>query len=180
MPKNSRRRTGRTVLRDLLTYGTVAAALPALTGCGAPAHVSRGPVQDARPSQIAGTWRYAEGAEVVFRADGTAEVTMLDGQEVDYERDWRISGPATWELTADQPAGRTPGQHVRLYLPERFGAEWRSVAEAWDGTQREAAPPPEAYTWMFELRRDERGGLELYFYIGHWSDHVTYVLEKEA
>ncbi|MFF5487463.1 hypothetical protein ACFY7Y_24460 [Streptomyces virginiae] len=180
MPKNSRRRTGRTVLRDLLTYGTVAAALLALTGCGAPAQVSRGPVENARSSQIAGTWRYAEGAEVVFRADGTAEVTLLDGQEADYDRDWRISGPATWELTADQPAGRTPGQHVRLYLPERFGAEWRSVAEAWDGTQREAAPPPESYTWMFELRRDERGLLELYFYIGHWSDKVTYVLEKEA
>lgn len=44
----------------------------------------------------------------------------------------------------------------------------------------EAAPPPEAYTWMFELRRDERGGLELYFYVGHWSRNVTYVLEKEA
>lgn len=44
----------------------------------------------------------------------------------------------------------------------------------------EAAPPPEAYTWMFELRRDERGRLELYFYIGHWSDKVTYVLEKQA
>ncbi|MFG2975369.1 hypothetical protein ACGFYY_20600 [Streptomyces sp. NPDC048331] len=180
MPKNSRRRTGRTVLRDLLTYGIAATALLTLTGCGAPAHVSRGPVQDARPSQISGTWRYAEGAEVVFRADGTAEVTMLDGQEADYDRDWRISGPATWELTSDQPAGRTPGQHVRLYLPERDGAMWRSTVEAWDGTQREAAPPPEAYTWMFELRRDERDRLELYFYVGRWSENVTYVLEKEA
>ncbi|MET9604550.1 hypothetical protein ABZZ17_05715 [Streptomyces sp. NPDC006512] len=163
-----------TVLRNLLAYGVLVAALLTMTGWNTQ-HSAPGPVPavyDADLSEIVGTWRCVEGTAVVFRADGSASVTLLDGQERDYAAGWRLSGPASWKLTSDdQPAGRNLGQHLRLDLPAATGTATRS------GTTTRA---PGRYSWTFELRRDERRTLELYFFLGPAQGHGAYVLEKDA
>uniref|UniRef100_A0AAU2JNR1 Lipoprotein n=1 Tax=Streptomyces sp. NBC_00049 TaxID=2903617 RepID=A0AAU2JNR1_9ACTN len=174
MPKNSRPRIVDTILRNLLAYGVVVAALLTMAGCDVRLQPTEPAVFDARSSEVVGTWRCVEGTEIDFHSDGTATVTLLDGQEYDYDHGWRISGPATWKLTAEQPAGWNLGQHLRLDLPARTHSGTRAAVG------REAKPAPERYDWVFELRRDERRGLELYFYLGNSGDNVVYVLEKDA
>ncbi|MER7467118.1 hypothetical protein [Streptomyces sp. NPDC097981] len=163
-----------TILRNLLAYGVAVAALLAMTGGDPNTHRSAPAVYDARTDEIVGTWRCVEGTEVVFRADGTAAVTLLDGQERDYAHGWRLSGSGTWKLISRQPAGRNYGQHVRLHLPAPTGTAARSGAPA---ARRSA---PERYKWTFELRRDGRQTLELYFFFGDPDARGTYVLEKDA
>ncbi|MFC9296457.1 hypothetical protein ACFTWH_12450 [Streptomyces sp. NPDC057011] len=174
MPKDSRPRIVDTILRNLLAYGVCVAALLTMAGCNPQLSASVPAVYDARASEIIGTWRCVEGTEVVFHPDRTATVTLLDGQEYDYEGGWRISGPATWRLTAEQPAGWNLGQHVRLDLPARTGAAARG------GVQEARQPAPDRYLWTFELRRDERQTLELYFFFGDPAARSSYVLEKDA
>lgn len=43
----------------------------------------------------------------------------------------------------------------------------------------ERAPAPVAYTWTFELRRDNKEELELYFFFGDPDSRSTYVLTRE-
>lgn len=167
-----------TVLRNLLAYGVLTCALLAMTGGWDPQRQAARPVPavyDADISEIVGTWRCVDGTEVVFRADGSADVTLLDGQERDYAAGWRLSGPGSWRLTAEQPAGRTLGQHLRLRLPAPTATAVRAGAAP-------PAPAPQRYAWTFELRRDERGALELYFsfFLGTGPARGAYVLEKDA
>ncbi|MFD0355441.1 hypothetical protein ACFVHW_17150 [Streptomyces sp. NPDC127110] len=167
-----------TVLRNLLAYGVLTCALLAMTGGWDPQRHDARPVPavyDADISEIVGTWRCVDGTEVVFRADGSAEVTLLDGQDRDYAAGWRLSGPGSWRLTGRQPAGRMLGQHLRLRLP----APTATAARAGAGPPKRA---PERYAWTFELRRDERGALELYFgfFPGTGPARGAYVLEKDA
>lgn len=164
-----------TVLRNLLAYAVLVAALLTVTGY-APLDADPVPaVFDAKTTEVIGTWRCVEGTEVVFRSDGTATVTLLDGQERDYDTGWRLSGPATWKLTGAQPAGRNLGQHVRLDLPARTGSATRAELRH----ETDHPPPPEAYRWTFELRRDERQSLELYFFYGAPGARGAYVLERD-
>ncbi|MFD3872544.1 hypothetical protein [Streptomyces sp. NPDC058623] len=162
-----------TALRNLLAYGVLVAALLAMTGWN-PQRSALGPVPavyDARLSEIVGTWRCVDGTVVVFHAGGAASVTLLDGQERDYAAGWRLSGPATWTLTDDRSAGRNLGQHLRLDLPAATGTATRSNT---------VTRTPGRYSWTFELRRDERRTLELYFFLGPAQGHGAYVLEKDA
>lgn len=170
-----------TVLRNLLAYGLLTCALLAMTGGWDPQRHAVHPVPavyDADISEIVGTWRCVDGTEVVFRADGSADVTLLDGQERDYAAGWRLSGPGSWRLTAEQPAGRTLGQHLRLRLPAPSATAARAGAAPAAG----APQAPQRYAWTFELRRDERGALELYFsfFLGTGPARGAYVLEKDA
>ncbi|AWZ04869.1 MULTISPECIES: hypothetical protein [unclassified Streptomyces] len=88
------------------------------------------PARLLRPTpQFVGTWRCVEGTEVVFRADGTASVTLLDGQERDYDSGWRVSGPATWTLPAAQPAGWNERRGLELYFYGDPGARSPYVLE---------------------------------------------------
>lgn len=130
-------------------------------------------VYDARSDEIVGTWRCVGGTEVVFRGDGSATVTLLDGQERDYDHGWRLSGSGTWKLISREPAGWNYGQHVRLHLPAPAFAGARGGAP-----DRQAAPA--RYKWTFELRRDHRQTLELYFFLGDPGARSAYVLEKDA
>ncbi|MEV7728999.1 hypothetical protein AB0P15_30310 [Streptomyces sp. NPDC087917] len=162
-----------TILRNLLAYGVLVSALLAMTGWD-PRSYAATPVPavyDADLSEIVGTWRCVEGTVVVFRADGSSSVTLLDGQERDYAAGWRLSGPARWHLTEDRRAGRNLGQHLRLVLPAATGTATRS------GTVTKA---PGRYAWTFELRRDERRTLELYFFLDSVHQRGSYVLEKDA
>ncbi|MCX5199095.1 hypothetical protein OOK31_35305 [Streptomyces sp. NBC_00249] len=167
-----------TVLRNLLAYGVLVAALLAMAG-GKPHHYEAGPVpavHDADITEIIGTWRCVDGTEVVFRADGSASVTLLDGQERDYAAGWRLSGPARWRLTDGPGQGLGRGQHLRLDLPAATGTASRA------GTVTKA---PGRYTWTFELRRDARKTLELYFFLANGTGsgpgrRGSYVLEKDA
>ncbi|MFF4100875.1 hypothetical protein [Streptomyces sp. NPDC001903] len=155
MPRNSGGpRVVDTILRNLLAYGIAVAALLTMAGGNPHTHRSTPAVYDARTDEIVGTWRCVEGTEVVFRADGTASVTLLNGQERDYDHGWRLSGTGTWKLISREPAGWNYGQHVRLRLPD-------------------------LYKWTFELRRDDRQTLELYFFYGDPDARSAYVLEKD-
>ncbi|MFB6809727.1 hypothetical protein [Streptomyces sp. NPDC056387] len=165
-----------TVLRNLLAYGVAVAALLALAGGDPHLHRAVPAVYDARTDEIVGTWHCVEGTEVVFRADGSATVTDLDGQERDWDHGWRLSGTGTWKLLGRVPAGWNYGQHVRLHLSAPTGSGARG------GTPPPPVPQaaPARYAWTFELRRDRRQTLELYFFYGDPGARSAYVLEKDA
>ncbi|MGJ3560089.1 hypothetical protein ACR6C2_21785 [Streptomyces sp. INA 01156] len=38
---------------------------------------------------------------------------------------------------------------------------------------------PKTYTWTFELERDDREALRLYFFFGDPDSRSTYILERE-
>ncbi|MFE0511023.1 hypothetical protein [Streptomyces sp. NPDC058964] len=42
----------------------------------------------------------------------------------------------------------------------------------------DSPPAPRTYTWTFELRRDDRKALELYFFFGDPDSRSTYVLQR--
>lgn len=174
MPENSRPRVVDTILRNLLAYGVTVAALLTMAGCNPHTYRAAPAVYDAKAAEIVGTWRCVDGTEVVFHSDGTAAVTLLDGQELDYDHGWRLTGSGTWKLISRQPAGWNYGQHVRLDLPARTATGARGDVPA----ARQSAP--EHYLWTFELRRDARQALELYFFFGDPSAQSAYVLEKDA
>ncbi|MFI5634424.1 hypothetical protein ACIA8E_34715 [Streptomyces sp. NPDC051664] len=125
---------------------------------------------------IAGSWLCIE---VTLRSDGKALIHLLDGQEFDFDDRWRLSGTGTWELT-DERMGWNDGQHVRVALASRTASAIRAPdpTEPLDGPA-ERAPAPEAYTWTFELRRDNREQLELYFFFGDPDSRSTYVLTRD-
>ncbi|MGW6705714.1 hypothetical protein ACWGDE_12610 [Streptomyces sp. NPDC054956] len=175
MAETSRPRIVDTILRNLLAYAVCVAALLTMAGCNPMTYDPVPAVFDARAAEIVGTWRCVEGTEVVFRADGTASVTLLDGQERDYDGGWRVSGSATWKLTGAQPAGWKFGQHVRLDLPARSGSAVRADVRH----ETDPPPAPQSYRWTFELRRDERQRLELYFFYGDPGSRSPYVLERD-
>ncbi|WP_251059263.1 MULTISPECIES: hypothetical protein [unclassified Streptomyces] len=172
-PEKSGPRVVDTVLRNLLAYGLIVAALLTMAGGDPHTYDAAPAVYDAKNAEIVGTWRCVDGTEVVFHSDGTAAVTLLDGQELDYDHGWRLTGPGTWELVSRRPAGWNYGQHVLLHLPARTAAAARG-----DVPPRRSAP--ERYLWTFELRRDARQALELYFFFGDPSARSAYVLEKDA
>ncbi|THA36864.1 hypothetical protein E6W17_23865 [Streptomyces sp. A1547] len=161
------------MLRNLLAYGITVAALLTMAGGNPHTHHTAPAVYDARADEIVGTWRCVGGTEVVFRADGSAAVTLLDGQERDYDHGWRLSGSGTWKLIGREPAGWNYGQHVRLHLPAPASAGAR-------GDAPDRQPAPARYKWTFELRRDHRQTLELYFFLGEPGARSAYVLEKDA
>ncbi|MFE3941093.1 hypothetical protein ACFXPV_04310 [Streptomyces sp. NPDC059118] len=139
--------------------------MPAVTGVSA--------------AEIVGAWRCVDGAEVTMRADGTATVKQLDGQEFVFDRQWRMSGTGTWELT-DRPMGWNDGQHVSLSVSRRTSSTWRDPADAANGVavggdSRE--PVPDSYTWTLELERRKKG-LALYFFYSDPDNRNTYYLEK--
>ncbi|WP_371644444.1 hypothetical protein OG974_24150 [Streptomyces sp. NBC_00597] len=169
-----------TILRNLLAYGVAVAALLALAGGDPHTHATVPAVYDARADEIVGTWRCVEGTEVVFRADGTATVTDLRGQERDYDLGWRLSGTGSWKLIGKEPAGWNYGQHVRLHLPAPTGAGARSGTPPQPAPQSAPQSAPARYKWTFELRRDRRQTLELFFYYGDPEARSAYVLEKDA
>ncbi|MGO4458350.1 hypothetical protein AB4039_13740 [Streptomyces sp. M-16] len=178
LPRAPRERGPRivdTILRNLLAYGVLVAALLTMTGWNPQQGTPPVPaVYDADLSEIVGTWRCVDGTQVVFRADGSASVTLLDGQERDYAAGWRLSGPGRWRLTGDRDSGRSLGQHLRLVLPAATGTATRA------GTVTQA---PGRYSWTFELRRDAHRSLELYFFFGNGTGpgrRGAYVLEKDA
>ncbi|MFI5770097.1 hypothetical protein ACIA74_16370 [Streptomyces sp. NPDC051658] len=114
-----------------------------------------------------------------MRADGSATVKQLDGQDFDFDRQWRMSGTGTWELT-DRPMGWSDGQHVSLSVTRRTSSAWREPADAADeaavdGDFRE--PAPDSYTWTLELERRKKG-LALYFFYSDPDNRNTYYLEK--
>ncbi|MCF4138853.1 hypothetical protein L1856_22110 [Streptomyces sp. Tue 6430] len=154
------------------------ACLLVLVGCNPHAYDEVPALHDAKRAEIVGSWLCADRTEVTLRPDGTAAVRLLDGQEFDFDDGWRLSGTGVWELT-DEPTGWNDGQHVRLTLTSPTASTTRTP----DPAGRPAPPtgnepPPETYTWTFELRRDDENRLALYFFFGDPDSRSTYVLEK--
>ncbi|MFB7243586.1 hypothetical protein ACFCYX_14105 [Streptomyces populi] len=149
-----------------------------LVGCDPHMYDEVPAVRDAKRAEIVGTWRCLDGTEVALRADGTAGVRLLDGQEFDYDDRWRVSGTGAWELT-DERAGWNDGRHVRLTLTSRTASATRAPGpgerpDPPDGHE----PAPDTYTWTFELRRDDKKRLLLYFFFGDPDSRSAYVMER--
>ncbi|MFI1440542.1 hypothetical protein [Streptomyces fructofermentans] len=166
--------------RGWLATPAACVLLAALAGCTPHMYDEVPAVQDAKRSEVSGTWIGAERTNVVLRPDGKADIRLLDGQEWDFDERWRLSGTGTWQLT-DEPAGWNDGRHVRLTLTSRT-----SVAQRVPDPDEPVAPmteepeTPTTYTWTFELRRDRTKALGLYFFFGDPDSRSTYALEREA
>jgi hypothetical protein len=159
--------------------GAVLLVLLPLSGCVPGQYADVPAVTRATAAEIVGTWRCVDGTEVTMRADGTAAVKQLDGQEFDFDSQWRISGTGTWELT-DRPMGWSDGQHVSLSVTRRTSSAWREPADAADEVAvdgNSGEPAPDSYTWPLELERREKA-LALNFFYSDPDNHNAYYLEK--
>ncbi|MFE1289977.1 hypothetical protein [Streptomyces sp. NPDC058751] len=154
------------------------ACLLLLVGCNPHMYDEVPAVRDAKRAEIVDSWRSVDGTEVTLRADGTAGIRLLDGQEFDFDDGWRVSGTGTWKLTGER-AGWNDGQHVRLTLTSRTASTTRTPgpgerADPPDGLR----PAPDTYTWTFELQRNDKKRLLLYFFFGDPDSRSAYVLER--
>ncbi|MFE5595862.1 hypothetical protein [Streptomyces sp. NPDC056549] len=144
-----------------------------LTACAGPYQYYEGTgLHDATTAEIAGAWENVEGTRVVLRADGTALLDRLDGQHFDFEDGWRLSGTGTWQL-----ADGDGGQFVRLALTARTRVETRPGMTA---AAPSAPEPPSTYSWSFDVDRDEREALVLFFFYGDPDIGNTYVMTRET
>ncbi|MER7716949.1 hypothetical protein ABTX99_08340 [Streptomyces flaveolus] len=149
-----------------------------LAGCNPRMYDDVPAPRDVRRTEVVGSWDGYDRTNVVLRPDGTADIRLLDGQELDFDARWRVSGTGRWSLT-DEPAGWNDGPHVRLTLASRTATATRTPApdEPPGPVDAPGAAPP-AYMWTFELRRDGSGALELYFFFGDPDSRSTYVLQR--
>ncbi|MGW3661127.1 hypothetical protein ACWD6R_38270 [Streptomyces sp. NPDC005151] len=154
------------------------ACLFVLVGCNPHMYDEVPAVHDAKRAEIVGSWLCSDGTEVTLRPDGKAVIRLLDGEEFDFDDGWRLSGTGAWERT-DERTGWNDGQHVRLTLTSRTASATRAPdpGERLDALG-EHAPAPETYTWTFELQRDNREQLMLYFFFGDPDSRSAYVLKK--
>ncbi|MFD3655644.1 hypothetical protein [Streptomyces sp. NPDC058620] len=151
------------------------AALAALTGCGPYTYVETPTLDGITTAEAVGAWRCIEGTELILRTDGSAAITLLDGQDFDFDDGWRLSGTGNWKLT-DNPAG---GQRLRVTLTSRTASAVRQDAEVAGTLQEGPGPAPETYTWTFYMRRDTHRELQLYFLFGDPDSGSTYVMERK-
>lgn len=136
-------------------------------------------LRDAKRADIAGSWHSVDHTEITLRPDGEAVIHLLDGQEFDFDDRWRLSGTGTWELTGKR-MGWNDGQHVRVALTSRTASTTRASDPTEPLTEQTERPSaPQVYTWTFELRRDNREDLELYFFFGDPDSRSTYVLQRK-
>ncbi|MEV5551847.1 hypothetical protein AB0L35_37925 [Streptomyces sp. NPDC052309] len=166
-------------MRRRAAFGTCLLALT-LAGCGPHLHDDVPALQDAKREEVLGSWIGYDRTNVVFRPDGKADIRLLDGQEWDFDDRWRLAGRGTWKLTGRR-AGWNDGQHVQLTLTSRTEAAARAP-EPDEPVAPSAGRPqaPKSYTWTFELQRDDKEALRLYFFSGDPDSRSTYVLEKEG
>lgn len=157
----------------------VIACLFVLVGCNPHMYDEVPAVHDAKRAEIVGSWLCIDRTEVTLRPDGKAVISLLDGQEFDFDDRWRLSGTGEWKLT-DERTGWNDGQHVRLTLTSRAAPATRTPdpAEPLDPSS-EHEPAPETYTWTFELQRDDKKQLMLYFFFGDPDSRSAYVLERK-
>ncbi|MFE7323760.1 hypothetical protein ACFU8W_02045 [Streptomyces sp. NPDC057565] len=155
----------------------VLAAVGALTGCAGPYTYTGTPtIHDATPAEAVGRWQCIQGTELTLRHDGSAVITMLDGQDFDFDDGWRLSGTGTWTLT-DEP---DQGQHVRLTLTTRTASAVRPDSESAGTPPEGRVQAPWTYTWTFSLRRDTHRELQLYFFFSDPDAGNTYVMERKS
>jgi len=148
-----------------------------LSGCNPHMYDPVPGASDVRPAEVAGTWYCIDGTSVTLKPGGKAVVTLLDGQEFDFDDRWRLSGTGTWKLT-DADVGWGDGLHVRLRLAQRTA--WEERHEPKDTAVGLSSPAPETYTWTLETDRDKKGRLVLFFLFGDPDSRSMYVLEKKA
>ncbi|QKW06552.1 hypothetical protein HUT18_09190 [Streptomyces sp. NA04227] len=163
-------------IRAVTALVVVPLSVPAMQGCNPHQYDSVPSVTDVRSSELTGTWRGLDGTRVVLKADGTAEVARLDGQEFDFDEGWRLSGTGTWRLT-DRPSGWGDGQHVSLKVTRRTAAETREPEDGEPRASQDGEPAPKAYTWTLEMERGEKG-LRLFFLFGDPDSRSYYVLQR--
>ncbi|MFF8537367.1 hypothetical protein ACF07B_36280 [Streptomyces sp. NPDC015532] len=153
------------------------AGLLVLVGCSPRMYDEVPAVRDAKRAEIVDSWRSADSTEVTLRADGTAVIRLLDGQEFDFDDSWRVSGTGRWKLT-DERTGWNDGQHVRLTLTSRTASATRTPGPGELEPSAGPEPAPETYTWTFELQRNDKKRLLLYFFFGDPDSRSAYVLER--
>ncbi|MDR6980509.1 hypothetical protein J2X68_007249 [Streptomyces sp. 3330] len=128
-------------------------------------------LHDATAAEAAGIWRSVEQTELRLRPDGTADLSLLDGQGFDFDDAWRVTGSGTWKLTDDPE-----GQEVHLSMTTRTAVGTRAATPA-----PTASPDaPSTYTWRFSVDRDEREELVLFFFYGDPDVGNTYLMTRAA
>ncbi|KAB1140373.1 hypothetical protein F7R91_36240 [Streptomyces luteolifulvus] len=161
-------------------YAVFVACLLALAGCNPHMYDEVPALHDAKPAEVSGSWLGHDRTHVVLRPDGRADIRLLDGQEWDFDDRWRLSGTGTWKLT-DRRTGWNDGQHVRLTLISRTGVAARAPEPGERlGPPADGSQAPDTYTWTFELERDDKETLRLYFIFGDPDSRSTYTLEREV
>ncbi|MER5533415.1 hypothetical protein [Streptomyces mirabilis] len=135
-------------------------------------------LHDAKRAEVSGSWIGYDRTSVVLRPDGKADIRLLDGQEWDFDDGWRLSGTGTWKLT-DKRTGWNDGRHVQLTLTSRTAVATRAPEpnEPLD-PPTDRPQTPKTYTWTFELRRDDKKALKLYFFFGDPDSRSTYILQR--
>jgi hypothetical protein len=160
-------------------HAVFVACLIALAGCNPHMYDKVPALHDAKPAEVAGSWIGYDRTNIVFRPDGKADIRLLDGQEWDFDDRWRLSGTGSWKLTR-QRAGWNDGQHVQLTLTSRTAVEVRASEPSEPlGPPTDRPEAPKTYTWAFELDRDKKEELKLYFFFGDPDSRSTYILERE-
>ncbi|MFE4616005.1 hypothetical protein ACFRJ7_07825 [Streptomyces sp. NPDC056747] len=150
-----------------------------LTGCAGAAQYYEGTgVHDVTVAEVAGEWENTEGARVVLRKDGTAQVEALDEAAFAFDDGLRLSGKGRWELV-----DKRGGQRVRLDLTKRTKVATRSSSPSPSAvpvapTMTDDAPPVDF--WLFHVDRDQRDELVLFFFVGDPDTGNTYVMRREA
>lgn len=152
--------------------GGLVLALTVLTACGPYQYYGGTGLHDATPAEVAGVWENVEGTRVAFRADGTALLEKLDGQDFDFDDGWRLSGTGTWQLT-----DHDGGQKVRLALTARTQVESRLSLSPGEAPPPE---PPSTYSWNFYVDRAQRDELTLFFFYGDPDAGNTYAMTRET
>nr|WP_240798362.1 hypothetical protein [Streptomyces sp. S501] len=109
--------TGGSMLRAWgATLSGLMVVLATLTACGPYQYYEGTGIHDTRAAEVAGGWENVEGTHVLLRKDGTALLEKLDGQDVDFDNGWRLSGKGTWQLT-DNDGGQVVRSGVKARLP---------------------------------------------------------------
>ncbi|MFD8597151.1 hypothetical protein ACFV1L_19325 [Kitasatospora sp. NPDC059646] len=147
---------------------TLAVAALLLTACAGVTQYYEGTgLHDATTAEAVGDWTGRQQARLTLRADGTAVIDRLDGQDWDFDEGWQLSGTGRWELT-----DRDAGQELVVDLTARTATGLRAV------DRRSPAPAPDGYRWRFHVKRDRQRELQLFAFVGDPDSGDAYLLTR--
>lgn len=136
---------------------------------------------------VVGVWRGWAGSQVAFRGDGSVSVIDLDGQEFQFDDNWRMSGTGSWKLLGrgEYSGGESVGggQVVKVEIKRR-NRDLAQKETAGEGRRddvkvagRRTAKPPATAEWVLGIA-GSRAKPHLFFLTGDPDGRDTYLLRK--
>ncbi|MEU6994658.1 hypothetical protein ABZ953_28875 [Streptomyces sp. NPDC046465] len=163
------------VLAVFLTLGTSA--------CGVDKRTEKPPAPvELTKSDLLGTWKGWAGSSVTLRADHTAQVSTLDGQEFRFDDLWRMTGDGKWSLYApgQYKAGNTVGDGSVVHLevkPSDESPDASSAPPSDPAAEERTGDAPAQATWDLGVIR-KKGKLTLFFLTSDPDLRDYYYLQK--